>query len=379
MDKSKIKRIVGQCSAASFGEVFHVKDSYGNEFIQKTVLNPILRSGSADLRDSFKHLLQKTGLPADFVRRRPERRETMRALAQAQRLSFAPGMFVMPDMNMIDGESLFRQAKVGREWLFEHLGVVPEACWIADCWGHHAQLPQILRQSGYSAYFFWRCMRPDVVRSDFLWQGLDGTKIVTHWLSHGYAGIHFPDRVGGVENRLELQIAEASGRAIETLADQLHACGDFGATLICNGGDFCVPQSGAPATLRELNRNSDVDLRFSTPAGYHHAVDHARLETFSGEFNAAFQGTYSTNIAIKQLLRSRREELLAEESFRATRALPAGDLAGAWETVLTHQFHDTICGTITNELLSRLGPRLPIVAAPQTGQTGACAAAEFAV
>lgn len=297
--------------------------------------------------------IEQVILVREYFRRRPERREAMRALAQAQRLSFAPGMFVMPDMNMIDGESLFRQAKVGREWLAEHLGVVPEACWIADCWGHHAQLPQILRQSGYSAYFFWRCMRPDVARSDFLWQGLDGTKIVTHWLSHGYAGIHFPDNGGGVENRLELQIAEASGRAIRELADKLHACGEFGATLICNGGDFCVPQSGAPATLRELNRNPEADLRFSTPAGYHHAVDESALDTFDGEFNAAFQGTCSTNIAIKQLLRLRREELLAEESFRATRALPADDLAGAWETLLTHQFHDTICGSVTDAALLR--------------------------
>ena len=37
----------------------------------------------------------------------------------------------------------------------------------------------------------------------------------------------------------------------------------------------------------------------------------------------------------------------------------------------------SVCGTITNELLSRLGPRLPIVTAPQ--QAGACAAAEYAV
>lgn len=297
--------------------------------------------------------IEQVILVREYFRRRPERRETMRVLAQAQRLSFAPGMFVMPDMNMIDGESLFRQAKVGREWLAEHLGVVPEACWIADCWGHHAQLPQILRQSGYSAYFFWRCMRPDVARSDFLWQGLDGTKIVTHWLSRGYAGIHFPDNGGGIENRLELQIAEASGRAIDTLADQLHTYGEFGATLICNGGDFCIPQAGAPATLRELNRNPDADLRFSTPAAYHRAVNEAALETFSGEFNAAFQGTYSTNIAIKQLLWSRREALLAEEGFRATHGLASGDLAGAWETLLTHQFHDTICGTITDAALLR--------------------------
>ena len=48
-----------------------------------------------------------------------------------------------------------------------------------------------------------------------------------------------------------------------------------------------------------------------------------------------------------------------------------------WPAYLAAEEMASVCGTITNELLSRLGPRLPIVTAPQ--QAGACAAAEFAV
>lgn len=304
-----------------------------------------------DAEPGYRFTVEQVILAREYYERFPARREAMREYAQSGRLAFAPGMFVMPDMNMIDGESLFLQAKFGKAWLKEKLGVEPDACWIADCWGHHAQLPQILRQSGYRSYFFWRCMRREVARSDFFWEGLDGSRILTHWLSHGYAGIHFPDRRSSVDNVLEQKIFNASAEAIAALAAKIRANGDHGATLVCNGGDFCVPQAGAPEAVRELG--GKFDLSFSTPAAYSAAVDQSRLETFGGEFNAAFQGTYSTNIALKQLLWKRREQLIAEEGYRALHGLPAQNLIASWETVLTHQFHDTICGTVTDAALER--------------------------
>ncbi len=299
----------------------------------------------------YRFTVEQVILAREYYERFPARREAMHEHAQSGRLEFAPGMFVMPDMNMIDGESLFLQAKFGKAWLRETLGVEADACWIADCWGHHAQLPQILRQSGYRSYFFWRCMRRGVARSDFFWKGLDGSRILTHWLSHGYSGVHFPDRRSSVDNVLEQKISDASAEAITALAGKIRSYGDNGATLISNGGDFCVPQAGAPEAVRKLG--SKFDLSFSTPAAYSAAVDQSRLETFDGEFNAAFQGTYSTNIALKQLLWKRREQLIAEEGYRALHGIPAQNLTRAWETVLTHQFHDTICGTVTDSALER--------------------------
>ena len=45
---------------------------------------------------------------------------------------------------------------------------------------------------GIKYYVFWRCMRRDVMMNDFIWEGLDGTRINTHWLPRGYSGISFP-------------------------------------------------------------------------------------------------------------------------------------------------------------------------------------------
>ena len=80
----------------------------------------------------------------EYLRRFPEKKDPMRRFAQEGRLVFAPGMYVMPDMNMTDGESLCLLVKYGKKFLRDTLGADPKACWIADCWGHHAQLPQLL-------------------------------------------------------------------------------------------------------------------------------------------------------------------------------------------------------------------------------------------
>ena len=126
-------------------------------------------------------------------------------------------MYVMPDMNMPDAESLIMQIQFGRSFSRDSLGIEPRACWIADCWGHHAQLPQILRKCGYESYFFWRCMREDVLKNDFLWRGIDGTTIQTHWLARGYANLRFPTDATAV-NAAELSFAERErqhvGRAV---------------------------------------------------------------------------------------------------------------------------------------------------------------------
>src|SRR5207247_1983484 len=109
------------------------------------------------------------------------------------RFTVAPGQWAMPDLNHPGGEALFAQNRVGKAWLQTHLGIEPDVCWIADCWGHPATLPQIMSQSGYDFYVFWRCMRPDVMKNDFHWRGLDGTSLKTHWLARGYGNIRFPD------------------------------------------------------------------------------------------------------------------------------------------------------------------------------------------
>ena len=300
----------------------------------------------------YKFTMEQILPVREYYRRRPERRMLMRRLAQSGRLCFAPGMLVMPDMNLGGGETLFRQIECGRSWLRDHLGVTPDACWIADCWGHHAQLPQMLSQSGYRSYFFWRGMDPQFEQNNFRWKGLDGTELFTHWLPRGYSGIFFPEKQPGIANSEEQRFAEASAEEIVHLADQERRFGSSEQILICNGGDFRMPQESAPSACRAIrSREPFSRIAFSTPSEYAAATLEEDLPVYAGEFNALFQGTLSTNIRIKQGVRRHTARLLAEEMFLAIQNRSRESLQAQWEVLLKLCFHDTVCGTICDAAL----------------------------
>jgi len=301
----------------------------------------------------YKFTVEQTILVEEFWNRYPERRRLLKELATTGRLEFSPGMYVMPDMNMIDGESMFMQAMIGFEWLQRTLGITPRSCWIADCWGHHAQLPQILSQAGYHYYFFYRCMRREVNRNNFFWQGIDGTAIKTHWLATGYANLHFPDRAQA-ENLLELDIAGVSPEAVNKLVNTISEFGADNHILICNGGDFCPPQPSTPNVVRMLNDAKQTPpISFSTPSEYMNALDWSSMPTFSGEFNSLFQGSFTSNIRIKQRNHYLGQRLQSLEKLAAVTRRKF-DFTPAWKLLLKQQFHDAICGTICDDALAEI-------------------------
>ena len=290
----------------------------------------------------------------EYLRRFPEKKDPMRRFAKEGRLVFAPGMYVMPDMNMTDGESLCLLVKYGKKFLRDTLGADPKACWIADCWGHHAQLPQLLKSCGYEGYFFWRCMRRDLKKNDFFWRGLDGTGIPVHWLSLGYACVNFPfgEALCHAE---ELSFAEGSAEKILEAAKKAFRHSREGdPVLLCNGGDFRMPQKTGPEIVRNLGRLPGYpEIFFSTPEKFLEEMKKKTLPEVSGEFNGTFQGTYSSNISIKQLLFRTRTALLARETFSALTGAQ-GVSEETWKRQLRHCFHDTVCGTICDDALKEV-------------------------
>src|SRR5438046_8683031 len=57
------------------------------------------------------------------------------------------GMWVEPDLNMPDGESLVRQILVGKRYFQENFGVDVKIGWNPDSFGYNYELPQIYKQS----------------------------------------------------------------------------------------------------------------------------------------------------------------------------------------------------------------------------------------
>ena len=58
------------------------------------------------------------------------------------------GMWVEPDLNMPDGESLVRQLLVGKRYFKDKFGVDVRIGWNPDSFGYNWQLPQIYKKSG---------------------------------------------------------------------------------------------------------------------------------------------------------------------------------------------------------------------------------------
>lgn len=285
-----------------------------------------------------------------YWEKRPDQRESLKRFYTEGRLTLSPGFWAVPDLNLPDGESLLQQARIGKAWIAEHLGSEPRVCWIADCWGHPPQIPQLAKIAGYESYIFWRCMRPELQQADFTWKGMDGSTVLARWMSRGYANLRFPTKAEAV-NAAELTFRNTSSDAITKLVQELDGYGAHGDQLLCNGGDMAFPQSTAPEVVASIQAGGfPAHLRFSSLEAFFVSRDPAALPVVEGEFNSAFTGTYTSNIRLKLLNRACTERLLALEKLAAIKGV-SPDFEPLWKLLLKQQFHDTICGTLADGAL----------------------------
>jgi alpha-mannosidase len=96
------------------------------------------------------------------------------------------GMWVEADCNLSGGESLARQFLLGRTFFREHFGRDAESpvLWLPDVFGYAWALPQLIRQAGLKYFMTIKIGWSQYNRlpyDTFLWQGIDGSQILTHF------------------------------------------------------------------------------------------------------------------------------------------------------------------------------------------------------
>ena len=295
----------------------------------------------------FVFCVEQVILMDAYWSRRPERHAALRRFARAGRLIFCPGMWTMPDANIPNAESYYRNALLGRHWLREHLDVAPgPICWMADVFGHHAQWPQICRQLGYPLYMFQRGQLENETTTEFLWEGIDGTRIRAHWEADSYYGFNLG--LAWLDyRRPDEWIAE---RIRKLVVEPLQ--GDGRPMLLSKiGGDFLVPERKHMDFVRRWNdRRWGPPVVFGGPDRYlAQAPPQCPVKVLRADLNPLMQGAYSSRIRLKQLCRRAEALLQALEALDA--ALLRGDPVDTqplWRRLTTLQFHDTICGTLAD-------------------------------
>ena len=273
---------------------------------------------------------------------RPEVYERVREKVAAKRFVPIGGMWVEADTNMPGGEALARQFSHGKRFFLDEFGVETEEVWLPDSFGYTAALPQLIALSG-SRWFLSQKMSWNETNKfphhTFWWEGLDGTRVFTHFPPVDTYNVEFTGKqlAHTVRNFTE------KGRATRSLAP--FGFGD-------GGGGPTRDMLARAARLADLEGSPRV--RIATPAEFF-ADAHAEYPdapVWVGEmYLELHRGTYTSQAKMKQGNR-RSEHLLREaELWAATAAVQRGAeypyerLDRIWKTVLLHQFHDILPGS----------------------------------
>ncbi|MFX1567746.1 MAG: alpha-mannosidase [Promethearchaeota archaeon] len=132
----------------------------------------------------FYTFSQTTPQYYDWVRRlRPKIFQKIQEYEKLGRLEIIGGMWVEPDLNLPNGESLVRQRLYGQLFYLEHFGKISRIECLEDSFGFNAQLPQILVKSGAEIFWTGKITWNDLTEfpfANFLWRGIDGSEIFTH-------------------------------------------------------------------------------------------------------------------------------------------------------------------------------------------------------
>jgi alpha-mannosidase len=295
----------------------------------------------------YHFVLDQVAHVKPFLERYPEEAAEFRKFVREGRLEIVGANDVMLDVNMASGESWVRQVLYGKRYYKRELGIDVTVGWAIDTFGHHAQMPQLLKLAGFKSYWFQRGVPGNDTPSEFLWQGIDGTKIPAFWLALGY-GLLYPVPSSQYE-------FDREARDIWRSEDHYSR---YQNRVAVAGADVIDPQAGLPEMVHAFDRqgNEPFTLRFAVPTEFADLVANRQDQpVISGELNPIFQGIYSNRIELKQYLRNDERILTTAEKLAATNEvlhLPAAsaDLQRAWEPVMFNEAHDLVSGTIVDKV-----------------------------
>lgn len=296
----------------------------------------------------FRFTLDQVAYVRPFLERFPDEEADFRRFLREGRLQLAGALDVMPDDNMPGGETFVRQMIYGKGYYRKKLGVDVTTGWQLDTFGHHAQMPQLMRLGGYTSFWFFRGVPRQDFPSEFLWEGIDGTRIDAYWLPQTYA-LAYPTPKDPAE------FARATVARFHALDSNSKGILDRPGL---SGADVSEPEAHLVPNVRAFNADPmrPFDVKIAVPSEFEAVASRRKDRTvFKGELNPIFQGIYSSRIELKEWMRTiERQMLLAEKLAVISGWLGApvdrNQLLAAWEPALFNQTHDLASGVMTDHV-----------------------------
>ena len=301
----------------------------------------------------------------------PQMNDQIRQRVKEGRWEIVGGMWVEPDLNLPDGESLVRQLLVGQRYFQKEYGVTARIGWNPDSFGYNWQLPQIYKRSGMDYFVTQKMHWNDTNQLPFRlfwWQSPDGSKVLTYFPTD-----YVHDNVN--PTRISADFAESAQRNPGTAEMlDLYGIGDHGGgptRAMLDQADQWITagkNNDAVPTMRyhtaqsyftnvEKNLNPDsptwdydaIAKGYTPPAAS--STGAIGLPTWKDELYFEYhRGVFTTQAEHKRSMRTSEvatldAEKLASLAWLNGKPYPADQLTENWKKITFNQFHDLAAGS----------------------------------
>ena len=304
----------------------------------------------------------------------PELNEQIRKRVKEGRWEIVGGMWVEPDLNMPDGESLVRQLLVGQRYFKQQYGVEARIGWNPDSFGYNWQLPQIYKRSGLDYFVTQKMHWNDTNQLPFRlfwWESPDGSKVLTYFPTDYVHSNVSPTRISadyaesvqrnpGTTEMLDLYgIGDHGGGPTRSMLDQ----GDHWIAAGPTGSKQDAVPTMRYHTAQQYFSDVEIKLNADSPTwnygsiatGYTAPAAGADgsmgLPTWKDELYFEYhRGVFTSQAKHKASMRlvevkTLDAEKLASLAWLAGAAYPATDLTENWKKITFNQFHDLAAGS----------------------------------
>jgi alpha-mannosidase len=279
----------------------------------------------------------------------PDLFEQIQQRVKEGRWEIIGGMWVEPDLNMPDGESLTRQILVGKRYFQKNFGVDVKIGWNPDSFGYNWQLPQIYKKSGMDYFvtqkLLWAHEFTTFPYKLFWWQAPDGSRLLTYF-PHDYAGGIDAEPLG---KDLSIWMPSIYGKTLSDHPQMMHlyGVGDHGGgptrVMLDNAEKLKSPQAVFPKLEFSFASGFFGDLEKKLPG--------MQVPTWNGELYFQYhRGVFTTQAETKRRIRRAEEAVLDAEKFASLASLygrtyPQEGMEQIWKNLLFDHFHDIMPGS----------------------------------
>ena len=279
----------------------------------------------------------------------PDMFEQIKQRVKEGRWEVIGGMWVEPDLNMPDGESLVRQILVGKRYFQKNFGADIKIGWNPDSFGYNWQLPQIYKKSGIDYFvtskLLWATDYTKFPYRLFWWEAPDGSRLLTYF-PHEYANQFEAEQI---TKELALYAPSIYGNKFNDSPQMLYlyGIGDHGGgptrTMLDQANRLRDPNTAFPKIDFSTAKDFFADLNQELP--------NLKVPTWNDELYFEYhRGVYTSQADTKQRIRRDEELMLDAEKYASLAALfgrPYGQdqFQLAWKNLLFDHFHDVMPGS----------------------------------